>query len=275
MRIAEFGLFIRKFDRLKCWNEKGLTVLVDALAQHYGLETDWLDITNDFNVALFFATCYWDKNANRWFPLTREQTETSDESKYGIVFHAPAYNIDFINMMKFGQQGAESAEGTVLPIGYQPFMRCHSQYGYGMYMKNSIALQDNSTFKQLRFRHNEKLSRDVFELMGGGEKIYPREGLDNFRDVLDSIISATDFSEEAFQYALEKNDLAPYAGQYRRELEESDVCAVPIHICGENHPFSISRQRIRRANRKDKGFSIEEYYGIQLSTRMVYTGGGQ
>ncbi len=275
MRIAEFEFFIRKFDRVKCWDDNGLTVLVGALAQHYGLETDWLDITNDFNVALFFATCYWDNTVKKWFPLTKEQTEAKENTKYGVIFHAPAFSVALNNMVAIGQQDFNSAEGAILPIGYQPFMRCHTQYGYSMHMKDSVPLQANPIFEQLRFRHNEKLSRDVFEIMDGGEKIYPQEGLTDFYDVLDSIISATDFSEEAFRYALEKNDLAPYAERYRRELESSGICAAPIHICGEDHPFSISEQRIRRANRKDEGFSIEEYYGIQLSTRMVYREGGQ
>jgi len=55
MRIAEFKAFLEKFDHVKNWNYSD--VLYEALAQHYGLETGWLDITNDFNVALFFATC--------------------------------------------------------------------------------------------------------------------------------------------------------------------------------------------------------------------------
>lgn len=139
-----------------------------------------------------------------------------------------------------------------------------------MYMKNSTPFQDNPIFKQFRFRHSEKLSRDVYELMGGGEKIYPQEGLSDFYDVLDSIASATDFLEEAFQYALEKNNLAAHAEQYRCALEQSHICPATIHICTEHPSFGATRQRIRRVNWKDKGFSIERYYGIQLSTRMVY-----
>lgn len=268
MRIAEFTFFIRKFDRVKCWDENGLTVLVDALAQHYGLETDWLDITNDFNVALFFATCYWDKKERKWFPLTRAQTGKKCDTQYGVIFRAQAFSVNLKNMAVLSEQEFKSAEGAILPIGYQPFMRCHTQYGYSMHMKDSVPLQDNPIFEQLRFRHNEKLSRDVYELMGGGEKIYPQEGLNDFYDVIDSIASATNFSEEAFQYALEKNNLAAHAEQYKRALEQSHICA-PIHICKEHPSFGATRQRIRRVDRKDRRFSIEEYYGIQLSTRKT------
>jgi hypothetical protein len=59
MRVAEFGILLVKFDYIQQWSYKiGATVCFEAIAQHYGLETNWLDITNDFMVALFFATCF-------------------------------------------------------------------------------------------------------------------------------------------------------------------------------------------------------------------------
>ena len=63
-------------------------VLYDLLAQHYGLETGWLDITSDFNVALFFATCWYDCSENRWKPLCEEQIR---QHPYGMIFHMPAW----------------------------------------------------------------------------------------------------------------------------------------------------------------------------------------
>ena len=269
MRIAEFDYFLRKFDRTRCWEESGLTILSEPLAQHYGLETDWLDITNDFNVALFFACCYWDCKDKKWYPLTKAQTEVDDhdEAKFGVIFHAPAWQVRATNSIKYRP---DSDEGMILPIGYQPFMRCHSQYGYGMHMKASIPLQNNLSFEKLHFRHNEKMSRDVYELMDCGKKIYPEEGLDDFQDIIDSIIHTTIFSEAAFLSALQKNNLSSQVDSYRLELEKSSICPTAIRICGEQHPFEVSRQRIRRVNRKDEGFSIEEKYGIQLGTRPVY-----
>lgn len=267
MRIAEFDDFLRKFNRTQCWEKNGLTILSDPLAQHYGLETDWLDITNDFNVALFFANCYWDHSAKKWYPLTKKQTELNAQTQYGVIFHAPAKNVMLENMIK---STSGSDEGMILPIGYQPFMRCHSQYGYGMHMRTSIPLQNNPTFEKLYFRHNEKLSRDIYELMDCGKKIYPEEGLDDFQDIIDVIIHTTVFSEASFLSSLQKNNLSSQADNYRLELEKSNICPTPIRICGEQHPYKVSRQRIRRANRKDDGFSIEENYGIQLGTRYVY-----
>ena len=68
MRIGEFKTLLNKFNHVIDWDY--CDILYDILAQHYGLETDWLDITSDFNVALFFATCFWDNNENNLKPLT-------------------------------------------------------------------------------------------------------------------------------------------------------------------------------------------------------------
>ena len=48
---------LSKDNHVKNWNY--CDVIYEVLAQHYGLETGWLDVTNDFKIALFFAVCYW------------------------------------------------------------------------------------------------------------------------------------------------------------------------------------------------------------------------
>ena len=58
MRIAEFSYLLQQFRHVQDW--KVSDVLYEPLAQHYGLQTSWLDITSDFNTAMFFATCRWD-----------------------------------------------------------------------------------------------------------------------------------------------------------------------------------------------------------------------
>lgn len=285
MRIAEFEHFIKMFRRTGCWEKNGLTVLTEPLAQHYGLQTDWLDITNDFNTALFFATCSWNRKEKKWYPITRRQIENGDDkNKYGVLFHAPACRVNAENMCNLASSNFGNDEGLILPIGYQPFMRCHSQYGYGLHMCNSIPLQENGAFERLCFRHSEKLSQAVFDLMDGGRKIYPDEGLNEFQDILDRIATATNFSESAFAAALEKNQLSGKADEYRSKLERFEVilqcetehgiedCRERVSFCGDEHPFSVSCQRIRCANRKDEGFSIEEHYHIRLTTRYVYDG---
>ena len=42
---------------------------LDGIAQHYGLPTQYLDITSNFSVASFFATQRWDNKAKRFEPM--------------------------------------------------------------------------------------------------------------------------------------------------------------------------------------------------------------
>ena len=55
------------------WEAKLSDVNFMALAQHYGFETHLLDLTNDFMTALFFATCYYDNQKGKFFPLLSDK----------------------------------------------------------------------------------------------------------------------------------------------------------------------------------------------------------
>ncbi len=82
MRIAEFGIFLCRLGIVQFWLNNSGSVLFEPLAQHYGFETEWLDITSDFDVALFFATCKWADG--RWQPLDEEDIR---KHPMGVIFH--------------------------------------------------------------------------------------------------------------------------------------------------------------------------------------------
>lgn len=271
MRIAEFGIFLCRLGIVQFWLRNYGDVLFEPLAQHYGLETEWLDITSDFNVALFFATCGWDAIRKRWYPLTKKQTEIKPETQYGVIFHIPEWQASSTSMtMGLEWEGkAEFLRNVILPIGYQPFMRCHSQHAYGIHMETPYPLQDDFTFEKLHFRHSERLSREVFELMDGGKKIYPQEGLNDFADIIDKICTTTEFSQEAFDYAMENTEFFSTAAEAEAALSEIIILERPIKIVKNHNPIQVSRQRIRALNRKYEGFSIEKAYGIKLTSRSV------
>ena len=161
-------------------------------------------------------------------------------------------------------------QNVILPIGYQPFMRCHSQHAYGIHMEDPFPLQEDITFEKLHFRHCERLSRDVFELMEGGGKIYPQEGLGDFMDIIDKICMTAEFSREAFHYAMECTDYFSTAEEAEKALKEIPVLGKPAVIVESGDPIRVSRQRIRALNRKYEGFSIEKAYGIKLLFRKVF-----
>lgn len=289
MRVAEFSFFLQKFQHVVKWKESD--VLYEALAQHYGLETSWLDITNDFNVALFFATCYWENG--EWKPLTKKQTEVDERHKYGMIFHMPSNRMPVrwsMAIPKFmpwtDKVVGETADGNkiyehleypiyrgdvgnlIYPLGFQPFMRCHMQNGYGIYMRTPHPLQEDFEFEKLRFRHSEKLSQRVFELMRGGELIYPHEGLKQAGFIIEQIKTATSFSEEAFRYALYRSHYYRLsdADRAKEELRNFIVDGKRVEIC-EKHPWKLSSGRRQKIDTVYSDFSIESWYGILILER--------
>lgn len=56
LKIVLFSHFLEKLTMIDTWIKHNYsTVLVYCLAQHYGLETEFLDITSDFLTAMFFG----------------------------------------------------------------------------------------------------------------------------------------------------------------------------------------------------------------------------
>lgn len=276
MRIGEFKSLLNKFNYVQNWNY--CDILYDILAQHYGLETDWLDITSDFRTALFFATCFWDNNEKKWRPLTKERTETDEYHKYGIIFHIPKNRMLFREgmacqlFMKGEKFYSEASPNDVIyPIGFQPFMRCHMQYGYAMYMRKPHPLQNDQGFEKLRFRHDEELSKWVYEKMQGGKLIYPHEGLNEVGFIIDKIKELTVFSSDAFKYALERNNIADSEIPiYLKKLEKFCIdnnSDKNIRIT-DNSIWKLSSGRRQKVDNHYKDFSIEKYYNINMVSAM-------
>lgn len=274
MRIGEFKTLLNCFRHVKEWHY--CDILYDVLAQHYGLETDWLDITSDFNVALFFATCFWDNNDKRWKPLTKKQTDIDEQHKYGMIFHAPSNVINMRQMvaseyfMNHSFYSEDSPNDIAYPIGFQPFMRCHMQKGYAMYMRKPNALQNNINFEKLRFRHSEELSNWIYDKMDGGKLIYPHEGLNEVDYLIKEISELTIFSKSAFKYAIEQNraDLICDEKEILNALKAFKINGNNI-VIQDKSEWHLSSGRRQRIDRLYSNFSVEEYYNIKVLYREI------
>lgn len=93
----------------------------EGLAQHYGLQTEILDLTSSLDVALFFALCKYDPSTDS-YDYFRDGTHTGVLYVFDPILDnepTPAIHLNYMN-------------GNIRPIGLQAFPRPGVQYGYGL-----------------------------------------------------------------------------------------------------------------------------------------------
>jgi endonuclease III-like uncharacterized protein len=202
LRLYECFDFFDNFDVVKQWAYSEVNYL--ALAQHYGLRTQMLDITTSLKTALFFACCKADKNGLDWHPLTKADFEKVDsrknvvalggDSRYAVLHYVPTNIVD----CQWLSMDEGNTNGVITPIGYQPFMRCSTQYGYMMLTSEGYDLMKDKLFKKVRFKLTEDFCNWIYEEMKGGKLIYPNdEDIARIQDIVrivSGMNSRTEFS---------------------------------------------------------------------------------
>lgn len=241
MRIAQFRKFIWQFDIIPQWEGKLSEVNYKALAQHYGFETFLLDLTNDVRNALFFATCKWEKD--HFEPLTEKDINQSERSKYGVIYHTPDWNIDFLNGINslklrasFKKEEGRNRpsvidtglwDGVAYQIGLQPFYRCHAQSGYVYPMKTKDDIRHDGQFERIRFPQTVEFSNYMFQMMDEGRRIYPEEGITQTMSILKQMSRTLVFSEAdlLWAYELDEADKKEFSSidQLRATLQSGEV----------------------------------------------------
>ena len=221
LRKWQFGNLIWNINIVPYWEAKLSDVNLDALAQHYGFATHLMDLTNDFKAALFFATCKYVPQTDSYRPLTQADIDKNEDTKFGYIFHAPDWIIDYMNGGGFMNWSFEhlhngnpmemqdrnrrfylqsgDMDGVALQIGYQPLQRCAHQSGYIYPMRNEKSLQENWHFEKLRFKHSVELSQQVYRMMDGGKKVFPNEGVTELHDYIERIKHSVVFAMDELQ----------------------------------------------------------------------------
>ena len=255
LRYNECKIFLDKFDAVRFWNRS--TVNYMALFQHYGLKTQMLDLTSDLMTALFFACCkYID---GRWYPLSKEDVAQADsrkevfkiggDSRYGILYRARTELMD----MEYAVNGI-SAVNRIIPIGYQPFMRCSNQYGYMMLVDSEdYDMYKDKRFEKFKFRLTAEFCQWVYDEMDQGNKAYPNNDIPKIEKYLSKINSTDTFSEAAVHYRLQNtafNDI---------KLARPRLKKLGYSIY-KNQDFIITQRKIDKINQR---------YGIREALKNV------
>lgn len=151
--------FIRLSRQAKFFGHP-LRVDTQGLAQHYGLATDLLDFTSNFDVASFFAVCYRDDE-------TREYRPVVDSEKPGVIYRiAPAFFVG-TNL---------GAEFEI--VGWQPLKRPEQQRAFGLKMQRRMDLYTLPFVQMVKFRHCGKISNRIWKSFDKGRSLFPDDAAD-------------------------------------------------------------------------------------------------
>lgn len=153
-----------------------------ALAQHYGLDTDYLDITNNKWVAAFFACTQHDDVTDTYTPVGEEFADG-----YGVMYKSKKAISDDIPDGFFKKNCV---------IGYQYFDRPSRQSSFGYLMEAGENFNDSPFFDKLFFRHDAEASQIVFEMAYQQRRFIPNDPLSKLAK---DIVKSKEISKEVLE----------------------------------------------------------------------------
>lgn len=204
------------------YNPIEFSVDVLALAQHYGVLTELMDLTTDKFVAAFFATTNCDGN-DVYSPITELKKEK------GVFYR-------FSNTYFITGRLPEKLRA----VGLQPFSRPGEQMGLVYQMDKDENFNDVVISKD-EFTHNPTVAEFIFNYTNRSKKLFPESPLTRHAQ---DIAKTKKFSRWAYEEA--KKEFYPNASD---ELLQSYLSEQKIELA-DDVDFSFSEEEINEC-RKD------------------------
>lgn len=186
-----------------------LSINTLALARHYGICTNLIDVTVDKWVAAFFA-CTYMKDDGEFYPVT-------DESQYGML------NIYYGSTMSFPFDNPKLST-----IGLQPFSRPGEQAGYAVNMQEGEDFYEKCPIR-IKFKHDARVSQLVFNYTNRSNKLFPKDVLE---EKAKSIRDATYFTKDAYVMCKKK-----YYNKVSDEVLQGYLTELGKEICDDKQVF--------------------------------------
>ena len=236
--------FCQELDRhpAMIWaDDEGIYVNKMALAQHYELSTGYMDVTQSFKVACFFATC--EQVNGLWQPKG-----DGEGIVYRVAYHELPHPLD-----------------STVPIGLQPFPRPAEQWGWVIDTRLGEDFETNPVVTYVRFRHDLSVSEYFFGQFDEGRSLFPTDAMST---VASRIKAATAVPRTLIDAALNQIVEDPLG------IEQSDVSGVEaaieerVELVGkDNQPRMLGTEQLRQLEqdwerRKTRFFE-------QVSVRLV------
>ena len=180
-----------------------LEVQYEGLAQHYGILTPQLDLTNDKWVAAFFAITNFRNGIY-------EVVEPTGDQRCGKLYRCK--NIDFNDSNRMHPK----------PLGMQYFNRPGKQSAYTLDMRNLRDLNLYPGIECIYFRHDNYANQLLFDLCQQGRRYFPDDSL---VEIVKQLKISNSFSEEAVEITrvshypkMSRKEMKAYLHQYSIDI---------------------------------------------------------
>ncbi|TDP20693.1 FRG domain-containing protein [Halanaerobium congolense] len=230
LKIIDFSLILKTHPKVIFAENDGMDIHYDALAQHYELKTDLLDLSSDIAVAAFFATHVYNSEESRFTPRTEGVGCIRSYMDQELIAND-------LNNMKL--------------IGLQPFKRPGVQCAFG------IKLDHNEDFSNMSnkvlFKQKPKYNKMINRLFCHDDfnKLIPPE--DDVSEIAENVKNSKIVSKEAVSIYCDKNEINKE--DLINNLSENGYSMVDSPI------YKLSRQRrraIKRRMKKEKPYGDAE-----------------
>lgn len=151
LQLADFKSILQENPQVKDLEKDGLIVNYEALAQHYGIATNMMDLTNSPLVAAFFATTRYDASTDTYSPILNYVS-------MGIIYFSP-----------WGGMFNSFEKNCIWPIGLEALRRPGEQRAFAMVMDK----KSNFDMTSFKFWHSREASLKIWKMTRGGTMLFP------------------------------------------------------------------------------------------------------
>lgn len=184
---------VRLAERVRLFDSP-LYVDREGLAQHYGLATDMLDVTSNFDVASFFATCVWSPEHRRYQPIDSNQ-------KTGVMYRITP------GLMS-SMERPDHPFGPLHIVGWQPLPRPEQQRAFVVKIKSGQDFTSLPSVETFHFTHQAHISHRIWNAFDQGDALFPSDAAAELAHRAESL---TEFTEGQIDCAWQR--LAQWSGE--------------------------------------------------------------
>lgn len=211
----------------------------EALAQHYGLKSRYIDFTTNPIIAAFFACTRYDAE--------NEQYEVIDKPGIGVFYEV--------------NSAVELSKGNdVEIIGLQPFHRPAQQYAFGLKC-NKRGLFEKYSITKYKFIHST-FSHQLFEYLKGGEFLFKNDPVSS---VVQKIAKSNIVSRESIEWAMDSLKVRCVA----KQIQSLEAMGIVITTISPDYISSDERLELELAWKEQQSIFLTKVKYRRIADHLV------